>query len=164
MANQDRPRGAEPQGTPLREDKYVSGGAFFKNDYVSLDSTGRVVAATASTALLGVALESASAAGENVQVSTHPDQKYVTQASGSDIDAQTDIGQNYDILATAGDSTYSQSRMELDSTTGAITATLPLKLLAIDDRPDNALGAQADCVVKINNHQLSGGTGTAGTA
>lgn len=161
MANQDRPKGAEPKGTPLREAKYVAGGTIYKHDFVKQDAAGKVVVAAAGDALLGVAQESA-VADEDVLVWDSPEQKYVVQASGSDIDAQTDLNLNYDILATAGDATFSQSRMELDSTTGAPTATLPLKLIDIDKRPDNDFGDQVDCVVLINNHAYKGGTGTAG--
>lgn len=162
MANLDQPKGLAPKGVPLRANKHVAGGAIFPGDAVSLDSSGRVVAASATSALCGVSNSFASAAGESVMVWDHPDQLFAVQADEADIDAQTDIGLNYDIVATAGSATYRMSRMELDSSTGAATATLPLKLLGIEERPDNALGAQVDCIVKINNHQLAGGTGTAG--
>jgi hypothetical protein len=162
MANQDQPRGLEPKGSPLRKNKYVSGSAVYPGDAVKLDSSGRVAVAAASDALCGVAASYASAAGEDVWVWDHQDQLFCVQADDADIDAQTDIGLNYDILATAGSSAFKISRMELDSSSGATTATLPLKLLAIEARPNNALGAQVDCIVKINNHQLSGGTGSAG--
>lgn len=162
MANLDQPKGFEPKGEALRENKYVAAGVIYPGDAVSLDSSGRAVAASATSALAGVCNSYASAAGASVNVWDHPDQQFYVQADEADIDAQTDIGLNYDLLATAGSSAYKMSRMELDSSTGATTATLPLKLLGIDERPNNALGAQVDCIVKINNHQLAGGTGTAG--
>lgn len=161
MANKDRPRGFEIEGQLLRESRYVAGGEIYPGDAVSTNAAGQVVAASATSALLGVAIGRASS-GEDCMVADHPDQKYVVQADGADVDAQTDIGLNYDIVATAGNSAYEISRMELDSDTGATTATLPLKLLDIVRRSDNALGAQVDCIVKINNHQLAGSTGTAG--
>lgn len=162
MPNLDRPRGAEPKGACVRSNAYVSGGAVFPGDFVSLDSSGRVVAASATAALVGVAMSYASGAGQDVIVADHPDQLFIVQADDGTVDAQTDIGLNYDILATAGNAVYRTSRMELDASTQATTATLPLKLLGIEKRPDSALGAFVSCVVAINNHQLKGSTGTAG--
>lgn len=162
MANRDEPQGFRPKGEPLRLNKYVAAGVIYPGDAVSQESGGRVVAASASSALFGVAASYASAADQSVEIWDDPEQLYVVQADEADIDAQTDMGLNYDLLATAGDATYRVSRMELDSSTGGTSATLPLKLLGIDERPNNALGAQVDCIVKINNHQLAGGTGTAG--
>jgi len=163
MANQDRPKGAEPKGTPMRSEVYQSGGAIFKGDWVSKDADGEVIAALVTTALVGVAAESTSAAGAEVKVYDHPDQQFIIQADDAGVAAQTNLNLNYNIVATAGDATFSQSRMELDGSSGAVTATLPLKALRLDVRDDNAFGANADVVVIINNHQLKGGTGTLGT-
>lgn len=162
MANRDEPQGFRPKGEPKRLNKYVAAGVVYPGDAVSQEAAGRMVAASATSALAGVAASYASGAGQDVEVWDDPEQLYIVQADEADVDAQTDIGLNYDLLATAGDATYRVSRQELDSSTGATTATLPLKLLGIEERPNNALGAQVDCIVKINNHQLAGGTGTAG--
>jgi hypothetical protein len=162
MANLDQPQGFRPKGMQARANVYVSAGVIYPGDCVSQEAGGRVAASAATSAICGVAIGYASAAGEDILVCDDPNQLFVCQADEADIDAQTDIGLNYDLLATAGSSAYRVSRMELDSSTGATTATLPLKLMGIEKRPDNALGAQVDCIVKINNHQLSASTGTAG--
>lgn len=162
MANVDRPQGLRPKGDVLRANEYVAAGAIYPGDAVAMTAAGKVVAASASDPLCGVAAGYAAADGDAVLVWDHPEQMFLVQADGADIDAQTDINLNYDFVATAGDSAYRVSRMELDSSTGATTAALPLKLLAVDKRPDNALGANVDCIVKINNHKLAGGTGTVG--
>lgn len=162
MANRDEPQGFRPKGEPLRLNKYVAAGVIYPGDAVMQESGGRMIVGAASNALAGVAASYASQAGDPVEVWDDPEQLYIVQASGSEIDAQTDIGLNYNLLATAGSSTYRVSRQEMDSSTGDVTATLPLKLLGIDERPNNALGAKVDCIVKINNHQLAGGTGTLG--
>lgn len=162
MANKDQPTGARPVGTPLRVTAGVAASAIYPGDFVKLDSAGKISVAAASDALCGVAASLASADGDQVLIFDHPQQQFTVQADEADVDAQTDINLNFDIVATAGDSTYKVSRHELDSSTGAVTATLPLKLLRIEPKVDNALGAQVDCVVCINNHQLAGGTGTAG--
>lgn len=162
MANKDMPVGFSPKGAVLRRNSYVSGSAVYPGDAVTLDASGRVASATATQALVGVSGSYASAAGIEVSVFDHPDQLFVAQGDEAEVDAQTDMNLNYDIVATAGDSTYKQSRMEIDSSTQATTATLPIKVLALEPRVDNALGAQARVICKINNHQLQGGTGTAG--
>jgi len=161
MANQDRPRGAEPKGKPLRQNAYVAAEQIYKGDLLKKDASGKVARAAASEALIGVAADTA-AADEKVNVYDHPDQQYVIQSDDATVDAQDDIMLNYDIVVGTADTAYEISRTELDGDSGASTATLPLKLLAVDERPDNALGANVDCIVKINNHQLSTGTGTAG--
>lgn len=161
MANADRPCGLEPFERVLRARDYKADGTIFPGDAVKLKDDGEVERAAASNALLGVALSYATA-GQKVLVADHPDQIFKVQSDSADVDAQTDINLNYNIVATAGDTTYRVSRMELDGDSGADTATLPLKLLKIDERVDNALGAAVDCIVVINNHQLKGGTGTAG--
>ena len=73
----------------------------------------------------------------------------------------TDLAGNFDIVdATAGDTTSGQSRSELDVTTGAATATLPLKAIDISQDPENSdvSAANTNVIVKINNHLFSGGT------
>lgn len=161
MPNKDQPSGLVPFGRVISSGSYTAGGTIYPGDAVKIVADGDVEVAAASDALLGVALNYA-VSGEQVLVCDDPAQKFIVQADGSDIDAQADINLNYNLLATAGNSDYKISRHELDSDTGATTATLPLKLLGIVARVDNALGAQVDCVVKINNHQLAGGTGTIG--
>lgn len=159
MANADRPQGARPKEAPARLREYTAGGTIYPGDFVHLEADGKVDAAAAGESLIGVA-QSYATDGDKVKVWDDPQQIFVVQADGADIDAQTDIGLNYNIVATAGSTAYKASRMELDSDSGATTSTLPLKLLGIDERADNALGAQVDCLVKINNHILAAGTGT----
>lgn len=152
MANADQPTGFKPRGPIKSVAVALAGGTIYPGDAIKRDANGKVVVVSASNASCGVALHYA-VSGDDVVYCDDPDQKYVVQADGSDIDAQTDINLNYNIVATSGDTAYKISRMELDSDTGATDSTLPLRLLSIDKRPDNALGAQVDCIVKINNHQ-----------
>lgn len=157
MANRDKPCGARVYGKLKSATHYVSGAAVYPGDFVKLDNTGRVVAASAGDTLLGVCLEYASAAGVRVSVSDHPEQLYVLQADEADIDAQTDVGNVADILATAASATYKISRHEMDSSTIATGGSAQLVLMDIEQRPDNAFGATVDCIVKINEHQLVNG-------
>lgn len=154
MANADRPRGARPRGRVLRETEYVAGGAVYPGDVVHLEADGKVDAAAASEAVVGVAATYASGDGQKVLVWDDPDQQFIIQADTGSTPAQTAVGLNYDIVATAANTTYRQSRMELDSDSGATTSTLPLRLIGFDTAEGNAAGEHADCVVVINNHQL----------
>lgn len=161
MANVARPQGARPKGSPERMNSYVAGGDVYPGDLVKLDSSGRVVVAAASDALCGVCA-SKGIAGDNISVWDDPKQLFIIGSNGANPDAQTDINLNYDFVAAAADTVFKISRMVLNQASGAATATLPLKLLGVEKRPNNDLGANADCIVRINNHQLAGGTGTVG--
>lgn len=167
MANVDRPSGFKPYGPVLRLRRYRAAEALRQGDAVNrvggsteTDGKSSVEMADASEALIGVAAHYVAAAGDDVLVWDHPDQEFEVQADGSDINNGVDIGLNYDLLATVGSGQISAH--ELDSSTGATTATLPLKILRLKPAIDNALGAQAKVIVKINNHQLGSHTGTAG--
>jgi len=159
MANPDRPQGATPKDQVKRQAEYVAGARCFPGDLVSMQDDGKVDPSSGGTEKpLGVCMSYADADGDKMLVADHPDQRWIIQADEADIDAQTDIGLNYNLVSTAGDTTYNISRQELDSSSGAITATLPLRLLSVEPRADNALGAQVECIVVINNHQLGKGT------
>jgi hypothetical protein len=154
MANADKPVGAVPYGKTCSLQRYVAGGTIYPGDFVKIGNDGKVVVASASNALLGVAASYAVASGD-VMVYDDPEQKFVIQSDdATEPAAQTAVGLNFNIVATAGDSSYKASRMELDGNTGATSSVLPLRLIELAIAPDNAFGAQAKCVVKINNHQL----------
>lgn len=171
MANVDLPSGFKPFGRIYHVGIYVAGGTIYPGDAVKFAtgdaSTTRkraeVVAGTAAGALCGVAANYA-VDGDIVRVYDDPAQLFIGQADGSDFDDQADIGLNASILATAGDSTYKASRMEIDSSTLATTATLETKVLGINSRQDgkNEFGANVVLIFKINSHQLGSSTGTAG--
>lgn len=166
MANADRPNGFIPWGPILRVRPYLAAVETFRGDMVnrkggSSSSSGlmEVEPGDASEAQIGVALNYA-AIGSVVYVCDHPDQEFVGQADGADISDGVDLGLNYNLLATNG--ANGQSAHEIDSDTGNTSATLPLKVLRLLPAVDNAFGANARCIVKINNHQLASGTGVAG--
>lgn len=162
MANADQPRGAVCKGTPLRQNAYVAGGTVYPGDFCKFDNTGRVVVAAATDASCGVAANYATT-GLSLNVYDHPDQLFLLQSDdATEPAAQTACNLNYEIEATGGDTIFKISRMEFDGSTGLTDSTQPIRLLALEVRPDNAFGGYADCVVKINNHLLQGGTGTAG--
>lgn len=162
MANPDRPQGLRPFGEVKMAIKKTAGAAVYPGDAVHLEADGLVDPAAAGEDVYGVALEYASASGEEILVSVDPNQLYIAQADGADIDAQTDIGNLCDLLATAGDATYKTSRMEIDSSTIGTGSGGQLVIVGLHPRVGNALGAQADVLVKINENQVFGETDFAG--
>lgn len=154
MANLDRPCGFRPYG-PVKASKVMeAGSAIYPGDAVKLASDGQVDSASAGNTLFGVALTYASAAGADVLVSYDPSQLYTVQSDETEASAQTVVGLNADIVATAGNSTYKASRQELDSSVAAAGGSQQLTIMGYEKRPDNAFGAQVDLIVKINENQL----------
>lgn len=77
--------------------------------------------------------------------------------------AVTDVGLNADFIVGSGSTFSGMSGVQLDTSTKATTATLSLKIIGFDDRPSNEVGAtNQDLLVRLNNIELSGGTGTVG--
>lgn len=106
----------------------------------------------------------AASTGRYVFVIDSPDVVYEVQedAVGGAL-AVADIGLNVDFIDAGVSTTTGASGVQLDTSTKATTATLPFKLLGFAQRVDNEVGsANAKVLVAINNHQLAGGTGTAG--
>lgn len=161
MSNKDLVRGAQPVGRLYPVELYVAQSIIYPGDFVKKNAAGTVEPAAATDAILGVAREYAAASGQ-VAVFDHPDQLFEIQSDDGSVDAQTDIGLNYDIIVGTANVQYRRSAMELDGSSGAATPALPLKLVRITRAVDNALGANVKCVVRINNHQNGSHTGTAG--
>jgi len=167
MANTDRPNGLEPIGKPDRANIYTAAGAIYPGDPVRLTAAGKVERAPASSALCGAALGLAKLDGDQILVADCVNQYFKIQADAGQIDALDDINANYNLADTSSafNAAYQVSRAELASSTGSAastSSTLPLKLLGISKEVNNTLGTNVNCVVKINNHQLAGGTGTLG--
>jgi hypothetical protein len=102
-----------------------------------------------------------------VLVCDSPDMLYeveVTNAGAAYSFAVADVGQNADTyVAGSGSTTTGTSACSLNSATLAATATLHWKIMGPTIRPDNdPTGNNTKVIVKINNAQLSSGTGVAG--
>ena len=93
-------------------------------------------------------------------VADDPNQLFVGQNDGTI--AADDIGLNADFVVAAVNTTTGLSGFEIDTSSKNTTATLSLKIIGLDRRPDNVIGAAADCIVKINNHTYGTHTGTIG--
>ena len=88
-----------------------------------------------------------------------PNQLFIIQNDGTS--AVTDYGKNADIVVGTGSTTTGVSANVLDTSSIATTAALNLKIVGLWDVPNNAVGANAVVVVKINEH-LYGSAGVAG--
>lgn len=99
-------------------------------------------------------------------VSDDPNMVYEVQLAGAGPAAATvtaAVGLNGQFTTTAGNTTTGASGMQLDSAGQATTATLPLKIVGIPNRPDNIPGdAFISYYVKLNATNMSQGTGSAG--
>lgn len=105
--------------------------------------------------------------GQYVLVCDSPDVVYEVEAStGANAAysfAVADVGLNADLTTVAGSTTTGTSGAALNMAGAANTATLQWKILGVVQRPDNEItGQYTKVLVKINNAQMSAGTGTAG--
>lgn len=82
----------------------------------------------------------------------------IQEDSGGAATAAVDVGENADILYTAGDTTSGRSKVELDSSDHK-TATAQLRILGFVQRPDNIIGTNAKLLVRINEHELTSTSG-----
>lgn len=87
---------------------------------------------------------------------------YEVQANAATVLA--DVGLNVGLAFTAGSTTTGQSAMQADMATKATTATLPLKIVGVVQRPDQDMADSANwkLLVTLNSNNFAGNT--AGTA
>ena len=187
MANLDAPFGLRPARTSIssqQQNRYRIAANYntsiFQGDLVAMVTGGGIerVAAGGSGLILGVfnGCEYTDPTTGKPTFSNH----YPASTNASDIIANviddpnavfeiqadaafpvTDLAGNYDILATAGDTTSGTSRIELEvGTADSTVATLPLKAIDISQDPENSdtSTANTNVIVKINNHLFSAGT------
>lgn len=159
----DAPFGAMPTGVtypPRAYRKDASASRIFPGDFVKMSNDGNIDVASAGDRLLGVAADpsAASTADTEVLVYDHPDQEFVIQddSAGTHI-AETNIGNNADIVATTGDTTTGRSLHELDSS-DAQTTTAQLRIMGlhpIETSFATATGSPRRWIVKINEHEYA---------
>lgn len=80
----------------------------------------------------------------------------VQEVTGGTQLAAVDIGLNTNLVLGANNGFT--SGWQLDNATKGTTATLQVRLIGLARRSDNAFGAAAKWLVKINNHEYSAGT------
>ena len=86
------------------------------------------------------------------------------QIQGNAAVTQTMLGSNFGVVQTAGSTTTGDSKIALDVSTRATTATIALRLVDFVDGPFSTVGdAFTDCIVKFNFgiHSYYNGTGVA---
>ncbi|MBU0959738.1 MAG: hypothetical protein KKB31_07365 [Nanoarchaeota archaeon] len=165
MANRDAPRGLVPhqttQGGPPRIGTYnkdALAAAIYIGDAVILEADGNVaVYSTGGGNLLGVSAEyvTASTAKSNFKVYDDPFTLFRIQddATGLTASTQSSVGNNADILATAGNQTTKLSKQELDIS-GHTAGVAQLRIVGLYNVPGNAWGSWSELLVTINEHVL----------
>lgn len=158
MANADFPRGFIPvrykDGRHLCVEYYdvaSNNAAIGKFDIVERRADGFVhIAVAGSQQIIGIAAEAKTAnSGGTIAIFPAPGLVMQAQVDDATVNAQTDLGLNYDFVATAP--VDGKSQMEIDGSTQAVTATLPILIERVSDLQDevgNVLGANVlvDCV------------------
>lgn len=166
MANANKPFGlaeVSGEGKEFRVRRYVkkSGNAIYPGDPVIQTATGDIDVAGTTGALLGVAQEYGAASSvAPIAVCDDPEALFSIQANSAVVAA--DVFQNANVATGAGDSALRRSTFALDVGTLGTSATAQLKILGLTAINVNEFGSYAQVNVKINNHVLKGGTGTAG--
>ena len=180
MANIDFPRGLEVYGNLLRATEYKVVAAYaqdlFIGDPVIAIATGRdinIAAESTGNPVLGAILgifdsnksplnfwDSGHSGEGYMLVADHPDQLFVIQGDGdtSFLDEDDSHG-NVNLKSGSGSTVYNRSGWEInESDTGGTTAADQLRLIRVVDRIDNTIAiANADWIVRINNHQHTSG-------
>jgi len=188
MSNQDASFGLRPVRTSIssqQQNRYrIASGyatAIFQGDLVAMVTGGGIerVAAGGSGLILGVfngCFYTDPTTGKPTYSNSYPGSVAASDIIANVIDDPNatfevqanaafpvaDLAGNFDIVdqSPVGDTTSGISRMELAVSTGATTATLPLKAIDISQDPENSdvSSANTNVIVKINNHLFSGGT------
>lgn len=162
MANPDRPNGfrASPLGSVSVYQGASDASAMYPGDMCILESTGEAdVSVAGSTGLVGAAVSYlAAGADTGIRICDDPSQAYIGQDDGSATPTLSNVGNNADIVATAGDSTLKQSRQEIDASDLATSAS-QLRMLEIIAHPEYAIGVNSLWKCVLNEHYLRTTTG-----
>ena len=188
MANQDASFGLRPVRTSTssqRQNRYrIASGystAIFQGDLVKMVTTGGIERMAAGDGGFVVGVFNGcfytdpttnkptfsnsypgSISASDIMANIIDDPGATFEVQADDTFPVTDLAGNFDIVdqSPVGDTTSGTSRLELDVTTGATTATLPLKAIDISQDPENSdtSSANTNVIVKINNHLFSAGT------
>ena len=188
MSNQDASFGLRPVRTSIssqQQNRYRIASSYataiFQGDLVAMVTGGGIerVAAGGSGLILGVfngCFYTDPTTGKPTYANSYPGgvaasdiMANVIDDPGATFEVQAnaafpvaDLAGNFDIVdqSPVGDTTSGTSRLELAVSTGATTATLPLKAIDISQDPENSdvSSANTNVIVKINNHLFSAGT------
>jgi hypothetical protein len=187
MSNADQPNGAVAYkhltGGIIRENEYPIADAYatsiYSGDWVKLGTDGTIQRAAAGDTVLGVfkgvwyqdttgknffrqywPASTATATGSKIRavVMDDPNVLWVMQHNGTP-SGQTDVGQLYDIVATAGSTLTGQSKEEIDTSTAA-TSSKVFQQVGYLDTPDNdSSGANAKGIFRVVLHAFNSTSG-----
>ena len=149
------------EATPTRQFAVTAGQTIYPGDLVVLTSAGTISVASAAGDSCGVSADyiddSGSVGGKTCLVIANPTTVFSIQATGTHTVA--DIGSIMNIVASAGDAVYKQSRQRLNSAT--VANGVQLKVVGIDGSIDNAYGLYVRLLVLIASHQFGAKLATA---
>ena len=161
MANDDSLMGARIYGEDLGSHPYPhsvdDAVIVYPGDFVKTTG-GYCTVAAATQRLRGVAQNYVGAnSAVDVMVWDNPLQEFVIQDDAGATLSQAEVGENCDILATAGNATLQISQMEL-AATGHATTTAQLRIIRPAkcrnmDGSLNAVGNHCKWIVTINEHE-----------
>ena len=159
------------------------GTAIFTGDPVTYKNDGTVEVADNTKALLGVFrgcfytdpstskptwrpyFPATTSPGDAVGfIVDDPFQSFIAQQDSDSVNlVAANLNENVNFVFGAGNTTTGVSGVEIDSSSKNTTATHQARLISFWDTPSNDSTANNSVfVIKINNHQLMGGTGTQG--
>jgi len=105
----------------------------------------------------------AASTAEYIIVADGPDVLYEVQEDGIGGSlAATNIGQNISLIAGSGNTTTGQSGWMIDSSTAAVTATLQMRIIGLENRIGNDIGTTAKWLCAINLPTETGAAGSLG--
>tara|TARA_R100000908_G_C3753396_1_gene147787 strand:- start:183 stop:761 length:579 start_codon:yes stop_codon:yes gene_type:complete len=191
MATTATPTGAEPIGTLSASGSFTGkvrhlkvtnsyGTSIFYGDFLKITSAGTVEKDTGTTALTTVGvfmgcsytdpstnqktfsqMWTASLAATDVMAYVLDDPNVLMRMQSDATLAQTNLGNNFAVVQTAGSTTIGRSKNAVDGSTAATTNTLPLRVIDFVDGPTSTIGdAFTDVIVKFNvGHQYVNTTG-----
>ena len=87
-----------------------------------------------------------------------PQVVFEVQDDGAVALSASSVGLNANLTVANPTSPQQNSASSLATASVAVTATLPLKILGLSQKPNTAFGVYATWLVKINQHELQGGT------
>lgn len=159
MANSDNPHGFTLATKPLRLTSYAknTGAAIYAGDMLQINTTSGLlrVAVAGGTSLVGVAVSYRAAADTEVLVSDHPDQLYYCQDDGaSGTLAATNVGNNLDIVVTAGNATLLKSQHELD-TDSVVAKKAQMRILGKHSADTWGKNVRVLCVINEGLYTIS---------
>lgn len=145
---------ADAAGVPTVTRATAGSGAYVTGVVVDFDPVTGV-----SSPNLGRTYRPASTA-MYVWVADDPDQLFeIQEDSDTSTLAAANVGQNADFIIGTGSTVTGMSATELDSSTANTTNTLQCRIERLAPREDNAIGAQANWIVRFNLHQKRYTTG-----